>query len=151
VNGYQVVAIAATDTHALRRSVLRVGVPATDIEFAEDQWPGALHLGVRLDGGDLVAISSWIPRPAPDVVSEAGSAVQLRGMATRSDLQGAGWGGVLVEAGCERMAAAGHTLVWARARDAALRFYERHGFAVVGEGFVDANTQLPHHLVTRRL
>ena len=33
----------------------------------------------------------------------------------------------------------------------AVRFYLRHGFQVEGEGFVDAATQLPHHLVVRRL
>ena len=43
------------------------------------------------------------------------------------------------------------TIVWANARDAALRFYERHGFAVHGDGFVDATTQLPHHVVVRRM
>jgi GNAT superfamily N-acetyltransferase len=152
VNELLVVEIAAADTHALRRSVLRSGVPATDVEFAEDTWPGAVHLGVvRRD--ELVAVSSWIPRPAPPeaTVDHAVAAVQLRGMATRNDLQGSGVGGVLLADGCARMAAAGYPLVWARARDAALAFYRRHGFVVRGDGFIDTNTQLPHHLVVRRV
>jgi hypothetical protein len=42
-------------------------------------------------------------------------------------------------------------VVWANARDRALAFYEREGFVVVGDGFVDATTQLPHHVVVSRL
>jgi len=37
--------------------------------------------------------------------------------------------------------------VWANARDAAMAFYEREGFRIEGDGFVDATTQLPHHVV----
>jgi predicted GNAT family N-acyltransferase len=147
-----VVELAAVDTHDLRRRVLRSGVPATDVEFAEDTWPGVVHLGLRHDG-ELVAISSWVPRPAPPEADAATavSPVQLRGMATATHLQGAGLGGRLLEDGCTRMAATGSGLVWARARDAALDFYLRHGFEVRGDGFIDANTQLPHHLVVRPL
>lgn len=148
----EIVELAADDTHALRRAVLRRGVPATDVVFAEDDWPGALHLGLRHDG-EIVAISSWIPRPAPPEAGESAATgpFQLRGMATATELQGTGLGGRLLRAGCELVAAAGADLVWARARDAALDFYVRHGFEVRGEGFVDANTQLPHHLVVRPL
>jgi GNAT superfamily N-acetyltransferase len=147
-----VVDLEAADTHSLRRSVLRVGVPATDVEFAEDTWPGVRHLGLRL-ADELVAVSTWVPRAAPDdvPVDPDERAVQLRGMATRADLQGTGLGGVLLDGGCALMAEGGATQIWARARDSALVFYERHGFAVVGNGFIDANTQLPHHLVIRRL
>ena len=57
---------------------------------------------------------------------------------------------------CWRPAASGRRrrvspLVWARARDTALAFYVRHGFRVTGDGFVDEATQLPHHVVVRRL
>ena len=113
--------------------------------FAEDDWPGTFHLGVR-DGDALVAISTWIPRTHHDE-----PAIQLRGMATAPDLQGHG----------RRRAAAGSRaasgprrsspLVWARARDTALAFYLRHGFVVEGDGFVDEHTAKPHHLIVRRL
>lgn len=141
----EVVEIDATDTHALRLSVLRFDTPTKEVVFPEDELPGSWHLGARLDG-ELVGTSSWVPR---EYQGEA--AVQLRGMATARHLQGAGVGGVLLERGCELAAERGFPLVWARARDAALAFYERHGFEVVGEGFVDQATQLPHHLVVRRL
>jgi len=141
----EVVEISATDTHALRLSVLRFDTPTKEVVFPEDELPGSWHLGARLVG-DLVGTSSWVPREY-----EGSPAVQLRGMATARHLQGTGLGGVLLERGCELAAERGFPLVWARARDAALAFYERHGFEVVGDGFVDQATQLPHHLVVRRL
>lgn len=138
---WRVVEITAGDTHPLRLAVLRQGTPTTDVTFDEDGWPGVEHLGVH-DDGVLVGTSTWIPR-GPDI--------QLRGMATAATHQGRGVGTALVRAGLERAAAHnGECTIWANARDAALGFYLAHGFVVVGEGFVDAVTALPHHRVTAR-
>lgn len=141
----EVVELSAEETHPLRLAVLRHDTPTKDVSFSEDTDPGAIHLGIRV-GGELVATSTWIPRPHNER-----PAVQLRGMATTHHLQGTGIGGTLLEAGCQRAAAIGARLVWARARDAALDFYLRHGFVVEGDGFIDATTNLPHHLVVRHL
>ncbi len=156
----EIVELDAAGTHALRRSVLRNGDPAASVEFDEDTWPGTVHLGVT-DGHELVGTSSWIPRPLPTEhaveradhhpADVAARHWQLRGMATANGRRGDGIGGLLVEAGCVRCTAQGARLVWARARDAALVFYGRHGFEVLGDGFVDETTQLPHHVVVRRL
>ncbi len=140
-----VIEITAAQTHPLRLTVLRHDVPTKVVIFAEDDMPGAVHLGVRV-GSELVAVSSWIPRPYRDT-----PAVQLRGMATAHAFQGTGLGGLLLGAGCARAAETGNQIVWARARDAALSFYERHGFIVDGDGFIDDATQLPHHVVSRRI
>ena len=145
----RVVEISTADTHALRRAVLRNGDPARSVDFPEDDLPGTFHLGVR-DGADrIVATSSWVPRPSAEFPDA--SAVQLRGMATDASMQGTGVGGLLIEAGVERCASAGFDLMWARARDSALAFYAKHACRVVGEGFVDATTELPHHIVVRDL
>ncbi len=141
----EVVELSPEETHRLRLAVLRHDTPTKHVSFAEDTLPGAIHLGLRVDG-ELVATSTWIPRP-----HHGEPAIQLRGMATAHALQGTGLGGQLLEVGCERAAATGVRLVWARARDAALAFYLRHDFEVEGEGFIDATTNLPHHLVTRRV
>lgn len=152
----EVVEIDADDTHGLRLSVLRFDTPTKEVSFAEDNLDGVVHLGVRdrgADGQPLVAVSSWVPRRYVDPIDGRVEehAVQLRGMATDRALQGSGIGGLLLDEALDRMAAAGHRIAWARARDAALRFYERHGFAVRGDGFVDEATQLPHHLVMRSI
>lgn len=153
---YRVTPISTTDTYALRASVLRHDTPTKVVEFAEDDWPGVIHLGVVDDDAQppaLVATSSWVPRPFVDPITgdEVATAVQLRGMATDRSMQGTGIGGLLLDDAVRRMAAAGFTVAWARARDAALEFYARHGFVVRGDGFVDEGTQLPHHVVVCHL
>ena len=155
---WQVVEITSSETHPVRLAVLRADTPTKAVTFAEDDWPGAVHLGVCVDG-ELVATSTWIPRPMPpdpdpdpdpDGSIDA-PAVQLRGMATMHHLQGSGIGAALIAAGCACAQINGAAIVWANARDRALAFYEREGFEVVGDGFVDTTTQLPHHVVVRRL
>jgi GNAT superfamily N-acetyltransferase len=144
VTDHVVVELTAEETHPLRLAVLRGDTPTKVVSFAEDLLPGVFHLGVR-EGRDVIAVSTWAPRPYNDA-----PAVQLRGMATAPNLQGHGLGSLLLEAGCLRAATIAE-LVWARARDTALEFYLGHGFAVDGDGFIDEQTQKPHHLIVRRL
>ena len=54
--------ISAPDTHELRRSVLRDGTPSDQVEWNGDDEPTTFHLGVRLDEGTIVAISTWLAR-----------------------------------------------------------------------------------------
>lgn len=142
--GWHPVEINAATTHTVRGTVLRVGTPTTEVTFAEDEWPGAIHLGV-FDDEVLVGTSTWIPREMADRPGVA--AVQLRGMATLTSHQRRKVGAALLHSGLARAASDGATIVWANARDAALDFYRAHGFEVSGEGFVDEATQLPHHRV----
>ena len=144
VSDHSVVELTADETQALRLTVLRGDTPTQVVAFPEDLLPGTFHLGVR-DGRDVVAVSTWAPRPHND-----SPAVQLRGMATAAHLQGQGLGALLLESGCLRAATMAE-LVWARARDTALGFYLRHGFTIDGDGFIDETTQKPHHLIVRRL
>jgi GNAT superfamily N-acetyltransferase len=131
----------------LRMRVLRAGTPSDDPTFEEDDEPATVHLAAVVDG-DVVAVSTWLQRPWPFEPDR--SAVQLRGMATDEAVRGTGIGGLLLEEGVRRAFAAGAELVWANARDSALRFYRAHGFDVEGEGFHTHDTKLPHHRVIRR-
>lgn len=146
--GGMLVDLRPEETHPLRRTVLRDGTPSDVVVFDGDELSTTFHLGYRVDG-ELVAISTWLARPYPDRPAEPG--VQLRGMATAASHRGTGVGALLLAAGLERCARAGATLVWARARDAALAFYERHGFTTVGPGYTDLTTGLPHHDVVHDL
>lgn len=147
----------------LRRAVLRRGTPTSDARLPEDVRPDTRHLAIR-DGGTIVATSTWVraPRPAdggPTSASDPSStaaatpesSIQVRGMAVADDLRGEGLGAILLEAGLARARADGARLAWAKARDSALGFYTARGFSVEGEGFIEPVTQLPHHLVVRRL
>ena len=144
----ELVELRPEDTHALRRAVLRTGTPSEEVVFDGDELESTFHLGIRADD-DIVAISTWMERPYPDRAGDRG--FQLRGMATVETLRGSGLGARVLDAGIERCRAAGAALVWARARDAALPFYERHGFTRVGLGYVDLTTGLPHHDVLKPL
>jgi GNAT superfamily N-acetyltransferase len=143
-----VVELSPEQTHELRRVVLRAGTPSTDVRFDDDERPDTVHLGVEIAGA-VVVVSTWIPRPHPDHPALRG--VQLRGMATAPPWRGSGLASELLVAGIERVRDEGVELVWARARDTALGFYERHGFVVFGRGYVDLATAIPHHDIVRRL
>ncbi len=142
--GPTVVEIPAVMTHDLRRRVLRDGDPAAEVRFPHDDDPGALHLGV-VDAGELVAVATACPVPTP--WREGRRAAQLRGMAVEPARQGRGVGRLLLDAAVARLVTAGIEVLWANARDSALGFYETYGMSVVGEGFLTADTGLPHHVV----
>lgn len=144
----EVVRLTAEQTHPIRRSVLRDGDAAASVVFDGDDDPDTFHLGATA-GGELVAISTWMPRRYPDLPAHEGR--QLRGMASTPSARGAGIGSQLLRSGLERAAAAGSTVVWARARVQAVAFYERHGFETRGVEYVDLTTGLPHHDIVKML
>jgi GNAT superfamily N-acetyltransferase len=146
----RVVELTCAQTHPLRRLVLRDDDPARSVVFDGDDEPGTFHLGVVDDSsGEIVATSTWLQRPTEH--APGSPAVQLRGMATSPARQGSGVGGLLFDAAVELCSDRGYVVLWANARDSALAFYERQGCTAVGDGFVDATTGLPHHVVVRRL
>ena len=145
--GMEVVTLVTTETHELRRRVLRNDDPAANVVFDGDDDPTTVHLGVRDDTGRPVAVSTWRPKPGP--VDPSPTDRQLRGMAVDDGRRGTGIGTILLAAGVDRAFADGAAAVWANARDTALAFYLRHGFEVIGDGFVQAETGLPHHRVRR--
>ena len=136
--------VPTAEVLVLRMAVLRDGTPSQNPRYAEDDTEGSVHLGIR-ESGVLIACSTWLPRPWPLDVDA--SATQLRGMAVAKHLQSKGLGRILLQAGIDRAASTGSTYVWARARDNALYFYEKNGFATVGDQFIDEATGLDHHLV----
>lgn len=132
----------------LRMKVLRDGTPSQDPRYPEDDLDITSHIVARNVDDRIVATSTWLTRPFPHEPGVSG--VQLRGMAVDTSLQSNGIGAVVLAAGIERAFAAGAINVWARARDTALNFYERNGFAVVGDAFNDEATGMSHHLVVMR-
>lgn len=141
------VELTAAATRALRRSVLRAGTPSTDVVFDGDDLATTFHLGAEHDEV-VIAISSWMRQPPPAAGRRPDAcpdpAYQLRGMATAPAHRGTGIGTRVLLAGLDRCRAGGATLVWARARTAALGFYTAHGFEVSGDEYLDATTGIPH-------
>lgn len=137
----QVIDLTASGTHRLRRTLLRDGTESDSVEFDGDDLTSTFHLGATIDG-ELVSISTWLSRRYPDLPAEP--AHQLRGMATVPAARGSGVSADLLAAGVDRCSSAGSSVVWARARVAALSFYDRHGFEARGPEYVDLTTGLPH-------
>ena len=132
----------------LRVRVLRKGTPTTDAHYVEDLAADAVHFGVLRDG-EAIATSTWFMKECPE--QPGTSAMQLKGMAVDDSLQTSGLGRQLIDAGVAHAQERNAALVWARARDSAIGFYEKCGFTVVGDGFIDGPTDMPHHIVVRSL
>lgn len=140
--------LSLNDIMALRVRVLRQGTPATTADYAEDDFDDAVHLGIRLDG-DVVATSTWFLQECPELPSVP--AMQLKGMAVDATLRTTGFGRAIIDAGIALATERGARLVWARARDSAMGFYEKCGFTSVGDGFIDEPTGMPHHIVVKTI
>lgn len=139
----------------LRLAVLRDGTPSQDPRYPEDELDGTVHFAAFVSGADsgageeIVGTSTWLPREYPRAPGVP--AVQLKGMAVGKNLQSSGIGALLLRHGIEHARRNGAQLVWARARDTALAFYERNGLAAEGEAFIDEATGMSHHMVVTRI
>ncbi len=95
----------------------------------------------------VVGVVSLVPQPPP--WPEPRRSVRLRGMAVDPERRGEGIGRRLVEAAVARLRADHAEVLWANARDTAVGFYERMGWRVVGDGFVEIG--IPHHAMVIEL
>ena len=141
--------MTSLEVRPLRLEVLRAGMVNQTVHFDGDDDPTTIHLGAFDQDQNNVGVSTWMQRPFP--LAEEHKALQLRGMATAVNVQGKGIGSLLLVAGQSHGREVGAHLIWANARDAALNFYNRHGYSTVGEGFIETVTQLPHHKVVKYL
>ncbi|MFM7826726.1 MAG: GNAT family N-acetyltransferase [Acidimicrobiaceae bacterium] len=146
---FQVVKITTEETYALRTAVLRADTPTSDPKYAEDSQHGTVHLGIFDTNKILIATSTWVINPWQEDLSAI--AIQLRGMAVATSFQKSGLGKLLLDSGITHAKTHNAKFVWAKARDSALNFYLRNEFVSVGDGFTEGVTQMPHHLVVRKL
>jgi GNAT superfamily N-acetyltransferase len=147
-NDFTVRRISLDETKPVRLDVLRRGTPAREANYDGDHDPRTVHIGAERSGR-IVATSTWLMMPWQHDIGA--TAVQLRGMAVLDELQNSGVGRALIDAGVAHARTLGARYVWAKARDSAIYFYERCGFTVVGEQFVEPASGMPHHLVVFEL
>ncbi len=134
-------------TRALRNTVLRPGMDVDAVHWPDIESAAAVTFAAYDDSDDVpLTTVTVIPAPCPWRPDE-GPAWQLRGMATAEAARGRGVGRVALDAAVAHVRAAGAALLWCNARDVALSFYERAGFVVVGDGFVN-EAGIPHHRMT---
>ena len=114
----------------LRARVLRPFHPLEDCRYPRD--PEAVHFGV-FEQGVLVSIVTAHPDQSP-LFAEVNQ-WRIRGMATESALQSKGLGGMALAALLAWGRGQGLPMFWCNAREKAIPFYLRHGFAVQSELF----------------
>ena len=113
-------------------------VPSTGLESV---------LGAVDGAGRIVAISSFYLTPYPPR-PQAQPSVELAFMAVDPALQGRGIGSAVMAEAIRRLKATDSVILWANARDSALRFYERCGFTTApGSGYTPPETGRPHSLI----
>lgn len=110
----------------LRHEVLRPHQAPRTILYPGEDASDALTVGAFLDGA-IVGVATVHPDP------EASDAFRLRGMAVTADLRDRGIGSALLVRCIDHCASLGAALLWCNARTPAIRFYGRHGFAVVSD------------------
>lgn len=145
--------ISAAEARPLRSEILRPGQPPDSLVYPGDDVPGSFHAGAFAEG-EIVGIATVYPEPMPpesaaalpDVGFDPNNAFRLRGMATRATLQGAGLGRAVLTRCIEHVRDAGAEVLWCNARVGALGFYERLGFATVGDEFDIAGIG-PHYVM----
>jgi ribosomal protein S18 acetylase RimI-like enzyme len=124
----------------LRREVLRrpLGMDFSEKQLAEER--SQLHLGAW-SGGRAVGVL---------VLKELGEGeVQMRQVAVSDDARKLGVGRLLVEEAELEARRRGWRRMVLHARQTAVAFYERLGYAIEGEPFVEIG--LPHRLMAKAL
>jgi predicted GNAT family N-acyltransferase len=127
-------------TVALRDSVLRkpLGLRFSDEELKAEE--GSRHIACYR--GDSL-VGCLVLRPI------AGGGIQMRQVAVVPELQGQGTGRAMVEYSEALACSMGHRRMVLHARETAVPFYEKLGYAKVGERFVEVT--IPHWAMEKPL
>ena len=128
----QVLRIKANDTHHIRHKMLRPNGTPEDCVFQGDNDELTFHLGAFVDK-KLVSVASFYFEKNdrfPDPYQ-----YRLRGMATLPEHQGRGLSSALLRTAFPVIKQNQCTLLWCNAREKAMGFYTKVGFAPTGEFF----------------
>jgi GNAT superfamily N-acetyltransferase len=117
------------EVRALQQAVLRPSGPLPTDRPA----PGGTIAVGAFDGAEAVGTACVNPAPWPGPGTVAEPAWQLRSMAVRADRRSAGIGRRVLDQAVDTAREHGAATLWADARVAALPFYVRAGWTVVGD------------------
>ncbi|SDX92604.1 Predicted N-acyltransferase, GNAT family [Lutibacter oricola] len=137
--------ISAKETYAIRKEVLRKGVPKP-VKFEGDEAKDTFHLGA-FENEQLIAVSSYMKVANHNFKGEQ---YQLRGMATLPHCQGKGAGKKMLTKAIKQCRTLKIDCLWCNARIIAVNFYKKQGFKTVGTTF-DIEYIGPHYVMYQYL
>ncbi|MGV3460031.1 MAG: GNAT family N-acetyltransferase [Flavobacterium sp.] len=140
--------IRSRDTFPVRHPVLRPGKPIEACVFDGDDDKTTVHFGLYEDDV-LAGVTSVFKAYHPDI-KDAGSQLQLRGMAVQENHQKKGFGEQLILAAEDYARRCGAEILWFNAREVAVKFYERNGYKIENGPFTIGSIG-PHYLMYKHL
>lgn len=130
--------IMASQTIDLRTRILRPGQPVEICHYPEDNLSSTFHLGafVAIEGFERVlAANGTFMKDAVKFFPDAKNPYRLRGMATDLHYRGIGLGSQIIQQAEMLLKVTNCDLLWFNARENAFAFYEKNGFAHIGNMF----------------
>jgi len=122
--------ITAEQTYGLRKKELRKNMSLSS-KFRGDLDADTFHLGLFINN-EIVSIVSFMRSDYKEFTEKQ---FQLRGMATKENYQGKGFGKMLITKSEELLKEKEVIIVWCNARIVALDFYKKQGFKIIGKEF----------------
>lgn len=139
--------IPSQETYIVRQPVLRKGKPIESCIFEGDDFETTHHFGLY-DNGNLTGIISLFSQ-INSIFAEKNQA-QIRGMAVLESHQKKGFGEALVLEYEKYCTENNVDLIWFNARTAAVGFYKKMNYQVLGEAF-DIKDVGEHYLMFKKL
>ncbi|MDG0817180.1 GNAT family N-acetyltransferase [Bdellovibrio svalbardensis] len=139
--------IYTNETLPLRKKVLKPFLTEEECINPGDDLTSTYHFGLFQEN-KLISISTFIQEGHPDFLSTF--PYRLRGMATDTEFQGQGLGGILLQHGVEYLRQKECDFLWFNARIKAFPFYEKLGFSYYGPLF-DIKDIGPHKVMYKIL
>ena len=124
--------ISAAQTRVLRARILRPHQQPEELIYQGDDDTDTLHVGA-FSGEQLCGIATLV-HCALDGSRKKGEWL-LRGMATTPEVRGQGVGKAILQTVIDHCQHAGGRIIWCKARENALGFYQAAGFDMVSEPF----------------
>lgn len=143
----EVYPIKPEQARLLRSAVLRPGLPMELNVYEQDDDPSTFHAGVY-DGKLLIGVATVFNESSTG--EKPTNHWRLRGVAVLESYRNRGIGDKMLGVCIAYAGEAEGTEIWCNAREQARPFYERLGFAVEGERFVDAVSG-PHYRMRKKL
>lgn len=122
--------------HAILREPLGLSFSKEELEREKDN----IHIAVFEDDDLLGCCMLTIINP---------QTLQLRQMAVKNNLQRKGIGASIMIFAETLSRDKGYRTIIMHARDTAIGFYEKFGYKIVGEPFIEVN--LPHHVMQKKI